>query len=97
MLGVVFLFRQFLLIEIIVFAKKILYPIEDIEFLSSNVKRYFTWRLFFVKFWGFENCQIGPSSGPNYASFEEFFHIAESVTRSIYAWRIIQLSKVVPT
>ena len=43
MLGVVFLlFSQFSPIEIKVFDKNILYPIEDIDFLSSNLKRYFT-------------------------------------------------------
>ena len=38
-----FLFSQFSPIEIIVFNKIFLYPIEDIDFLSSNenVKRYF--------------------------------------------------------
>ena len=42
MFGVVFLFSQFSLLEIIVFNKIALYPIEDIDFLSSNLKRYFT-------------------------------------------------------
>ena len=42
MLGVVFLYSQFSAIEIIIFKKKILFPAEDIDFLSSNVKRYFT-------------------------------------------------------
>ena len=34
MLGVLFLFSQFSPIEIIIFNKKSLYPIEDIDFLS---------------------------------------------------------------
>ena len=42
MLGVVFLFSQFSLIEIIVFKKKNLDPIEDIDFVSSNIKRFST-------------------------------------------------------
>ena len=33
-----FLFSQFSSIEIIIFNKIFLYPIEDIDFLSSNVK-----------------------------------------------------------
>ena len=41
MLGVVFLLSQFLLIEKIVSNKNFLYPIEYIDFLSSNVKRDF--------------------------------------------------------
>ena len=57
-LGVVFLFSQFSPMEIIVFDKTFLYPIEDIDFLSSSLKSYFT-SDFFVKFWWFENCQIG--------------------------------------
>ena len=58
MLGVVFLFSQFSPTEIIVFDKKFLYPIEDIiDFLSSNLERYFTSNPFL--FWGFENCQTG--------------------------------------
>ena len=32
-------------------------------------------------------------SGLNYALFEEFVHIDESVTRIIYVWRIIQHKK----
>ena len=39
MLGVVFLFSQSSAIEIIVFDKKILRPIEDIDFLKSKLKR----------------------------------------------------------
>ena len=42
MLGVVFLFSIRSLIKMIIVNKKLLYPIEDIDFLSSNVKRYFT-------------------------------------------------------
>ena len=38
MLGVVFLFSQFSPIEIIVFYKNF-FPIEDIDYLSSNVKK----------------------------------------------------------
>ena len=34
MLGVVFLFRHFLAIEIIILYKKLLYPIEEIDFLN---------------------------------------------------------------
>ena len=38
MLGVVFLFSQFSAIEITIFNKNFLYAIEEIDFLSSNVK-----------------------------------------------------------
>ena len=55
MLGLVFLFSQFSPIKIIVFNKIFLYPIEDINFLSSNKKKIFQLRSFVVKFWGFEN------------------------------------------
>ena len=55
MLGVVFSFSQFSSIEIIVFDKCFLNPIEDIDFLCSNLKRYFTSDYFLLKFWGFEN------------------------------------------
>ena len=58
MLGVVFFIQSiFSPIEIIVFNKSFLYPIEDIDFLSSHIKRYFS--PFFIKFWGFENWQTG--------------------------------------
>ena len=47
MLGVViFLFSQFSPIELLVFDKTFLYPIKNIDFLSSNLKRYFTSILF---------------------------------------------------
>ena len=49
MLGVVFLFSQFSPIEIIPFYKTFLFLIEDIDFLSSNLKRYFTSDYFFCK------------------------------------------------
>ena len=55
MLGVVVLFSQVSLIEIIVFNKLFLYLIEYIDFLSSNLRRYFTTNYFL---WGFEDCQI---------------------------------------
>ena len=42
MLGVAFLFSHFSPIEIIVFDKIFLYPIKDLDFLSSNLKSYFT-------------------------------------------------------
>ena len=59
MLGVVFLFSQFSPIEILFFKKNFLYPIIDIDCLSSNVKKIFYLQFLFVKFWRFENCQIG--------------------------------------
>ena len=37
MLGVIYLS-----LEIIIFNKSFLYPIEDIDFLSSNLKNYFS-------------------------------------------------------
>ena len=48
-----FLFGQFWPIEIIVFNKIFLYPIEDIDFLSSNAKRYIP-LIIFVKSLGFQ-------------------------------------------
>ena len=42
MLAVVFLFSHFSPIEIIGFIKYLLYPSEDIDFLGSNLKNYFT-------------------------------------------------------
>ena len=59
MLGVVFLFSHFPPIEIKVFDRKFVYPIEDVDFLSSNLKRYFASDYFLIKFWEFKNCQIG--------------------------------------
>ena len=56
MLG--FLFSQFSPIEIIVFNKNFLYPIEDINFLSSNVKDILP-PIIFCKILRFKNCQIG--------------------------------------
>ena len=46
MLGVFFLFCQFSAIKIIAFDKKKLYPIEDINSLKYNMKRYFTFTHF---------------------------------------------------
>ena len=57
MLGVVFLLSQFSPIEIKVFNKNFLYPIEDIDFLSSIFKSYVT-STYFCKAWWFENGQI---------------------------------------
>ena len=87
MLDRFFLFSQFLPIEIKVFNKNFLYPIEDIDFPSSNVKS------FFFKVLGVSNWQC---SGLNYARFEEFVHNAERITRIIYAWRLILHNKIVP-
>ena len=42
MLGLVFIFSQFSAIEITVLTKKFFYPVEDIDSVKSNVKRYFT-------------------------------------------------------
>ena len=49
MLGVFFLFSQFSQIEIIIFNKVFLYPIEDIDYLSSN-KKDVSPPIIFVKF-----------------------------------------------
>ena len=57
-------------------------------------RKIFYLQVFFVKFWGFKNCQNGYVL--NYARFEEFIHIADSVTRIIYAWQVIPHNKVVP-
>ena len=59
MLVVVFLFGHFSPVKKIIFNNNCLYPIEDFDFPSSNFKRYFTIRLFFLKFLGFENCENG--------------------------------------
>ena len=65
-----FLFSQFSSIVIIVFNKNFLYPIEDIDFLSSNLKKIFYLRLFFVL--GHLKLPNLPYSGLNYARFEKF-------------------------
>ena len=91
-----FLFSQFSPIEIIVFDKVFLYPIiEDTDFLSSDVKDILPANIF-CKVLGIWKLSNWPSSGLNYARFEEFIHIAESVTQIIYAWRIIPHNKIVP-
>ena len=69
-----------------------LYPIENINFLSSNVKRYFTDNFLysseglkvakFAMFW-------------TKLCFEDFIHNTESLTRIIYKWRILPLNKIV--
>ena len=56
MLGVVFLLSQFS--QIIVFDKNFLYPIGDIDFLSSNLKRYFTSDYFFKSFGGLKIAKL---------------------------------------
>ena len=58
MLDAVFLFSQFSPIEILVFDKKIL---SHWRYCLPQFKRkkMFYLRLLFVKFGGFENCQIG--------------------------------------
>ena len=76
-----------------VFEKK-LNPIDDIDFLSSNLKRYFTLRFFFNS-GGYENSQAG-HSGLSYLRLKEFIYNAESVTQIIYAWRIIPYNKIAP-
>ena len=65
MLGVVFLFSQFSLIEITFYTKitfynnkNFLYPIEDIELLSSNVKRYCTSDYFLLSSRGFKIAKL---------------------------------------
>ena len=90
-----FSFSQFSPVKIIILNKKFLYLIEDIDFLSSNVKRYFTSDSFckVLEVWKLPNL---PYSGLNYERFEVFVHNAESVTQIIYAWRIIPHNKIVP-
>ena len=58
MLGVVFLFSQFWPIEIIVFNKKFLYPIKDIDSLGSNIKRYFTSAFFLLSSGGLKIAKL---------------------------------------
>ena len=96
MLGVVFFIQSIFTDPNNNFHQKFLFSIEDIDFLSSNAKKIFHLQLFFVKFWGLENCQNFYVPGLNYARFKEFIHNAESVTRIIYAWRIIPHKKIVP-
>ena len=57
MLGVVFLFSEFSPIEIIIFNRTFLYPIEDIAVVSSNLKGYFA-SDYFSEVLGVEDCQI---------------------------------------
>ena len=57
-LGVVFLFGKFSPIETIVFGNLFFHPIFSPVFLRSNVKEIVYFRFFFVKFWGFEKCEI---------------------------------------
>ena len=40
------------------FQQKFLCPIEDIDFLSSNMKHFFYLGLLIEKFWGYEICQF---------------------------------------
>ena len=82
MLGVGFLFSQFSPIEIIVVSKNFLYFIE----LPPNI---------FSKVLGVSKLPKWPYFGLNYARFEEFIQIAESVSRIIYAWQIIPHNKLV--
>ena len=67
---------------------KILYPVEDIDTLKWNVKRYFTSDCFFCKVLGVWKLSIWPCSGLIYVRFEHFIHNVESVTQIIYAWRL---------
>ena len=94
MLAVFFFIQSFSPIEIIIFNKYFLYPIEVIDFASSIVKRYFTSDYFFQSSGGLKIAKS--CSGLNYARFEEFIHNAESVTRIIYALRIVPDNKIVP-
>ena len=59
MLGVVFLFSIRSLIKMIIVNKKLLYPIKDIDFLSSNVKRYFTSDHFLLRSEGLKFAKFG--------------------------------------
>ena len=58
MLGVIFLFNQFWLIKIIVFNKNFLFSIENIDFLGSNLKRYFTSAVFLLSSGGFRIAKV---------------------------------------
>ena len=59
MLAVFFLFiRQFSLIELLVFKNNFVYPFENVNFLSSKLKRNFT-AYYLCADLGLENCQIG--------------------------------------
>ena len=53
-----FSFSQFSPIKIIILNKNFMYPIEDIDFFCSNVRKDISLRIFFVNFWGLENCQF---------------------------------------
>ena len=91
-LRVVFLFSQFSPIKTTIFDKIFLYPIDDINFLSSDEKSSPP-----IIFWialGVFKLPISRSSGLYFARFEEFLHIADGVTRIIYAWQIIQHNKM---
>ena len=87
--------KSFSPIEIKISNKYFLYPIEVIDFVSSIVKRCFTSNYFFQSSGGWKLPNLS-CSGLNYARFEEFIHNAESLTRIIYALRIIPHNKIVP-
>ena len=78
------------------FQQKFLYHIEDIDFLSSNMKRFFLPRIINWKVLGVWKLPILPCSGLHYARFEEFFDNAKRVTRITYARQFIPLNKIVP-
>ena len=76
-------FSQLSPIEILVFNKKLLLPSEVIDFLSSNLKQYFTSH-FVVKIWGLKIAQL------------PMFLTKLSELRSIYTWRVIPHNRIVP-
>ena len=77
-------FSQFCPIKIKKFLTKFLYPIKDIGFLSSNMKRYFTSDYFLLSYGSLKIAKIA-CSGLIYARFDELLYNAETVTRIIYA------------
>ena len=94
MLGVVFLFSHFSPIKIIVFNSNFLYRFK-ISTSWFQISKDVSPPIVFVNSGGLKmpNWQ---RSGLNYARFEEFIHNVESVTRTIYAWKIILQNTIVP-
>ena len=63
--------------------------------MSSKLKRYFP-SIDFCEVLGVSKFPIWPPSRLIDVHFEDFILTAESVTRIIYAWRIITNNKIVP-
>ena len=92
MLGVVFFVQSIFADRNNIFWQTIFKTHWRYQLPEFKCKKIFYLQSFFVKFWGFENCQFGNIL----RAFEEFVYNAESVPRIIYARRIIPHNKIVP-